>query len=410
MALGTSAFHKALHQALWHLYEPDCLRDNPLAALLGIANRVDTFTRLQAILIEGIEAMEPGPEDPASAQRYEIYELLYFRYVQQMPQYQVAEQLSMSVRHLRRKEYAAIEALAAWLWEHHGLNGEGQEDPEQTTPSIGDVPDVDDELAWLRNVPVELPVNLYDAVSQVLDLVSCVAEEYDVKIETRLGTNLPGLAVHAVALNQMLLNLLTVMLHHARGGRIVLSAVRTDSDVCITVRGPLDATPDTAPGDEFNLNLAERLAQISQGQLCIQEAAGHLMAELTLPALGQRTVLVIDDNTDTLQLLCRYAAGSRYRLIVCSDPESALELAQQHAPQIIVLDVMMPRIDGWRLLGQFGEHPATRNTPVLVCTIVAQEEMAAALGAAGYLQKPIRQQQFLESLDALADRLAIESR
>lgn len=409
MDVSTSTFQKALHQALWHLYEPDCLRENQLAALLCVANRVDTFSRLQTMLIEAIEAMEPDPDDPASALRYEMHELLYYRYVQQMPQYQVAEQLSMSVRHLRRKEYAAIEALASYLWEHHGLEGGGQEQHEQAALRLTNVPNVDDELAWLRNVPLEAPVDLSDAVTHVLDLVSPIAKEYNVQIETRLAAHLPGLAVHSVALNQMLLNLLTVMVHHAQGGRIVLSAACVDSSVKIKVRGPARTTPHAALGDESNLDLAARLANISQGQLAINETANHLIAELTLPPLGQKTVLVIDDNSDTLQLLGRYAAGSRYRLVTCSDPERAMEFAQQNAPQVIVLDVMMPRIDGWRLLGQFGEHPTTRDIPILVCTIVAQQEMAMALGADGYLQKPIRQQRFLQALDELADRLAIES-
>jgi len=71
---------------------------------------------------------------------------------------------------------------------------------------------------------------------------------------------------------------------------------------------------------------------------------------------------------------------------------------------------MMPGMDGWSLLGRLHEHPATRPIPVLVCTIVAQEEMAIALGATGYLQKPVTRRGFLDALDALVDPPATGSR
>ena len=411
-APSSQAFRDALHQALYHLYEPDRLRESPLAATLGVEGRIDTFTRLQAILIEAIDALEPSPDDPAYAQRCEIHEPLYYRYVQQMPQQQVAEQLGMSIRHLRRKEHAAIEVLAAWLWERYGLAEEREEAAGPADANGEEAPDVNDELAWLRDTPVEAPAELPAAIRQALELVAPIAGQYRTQVETCLSDDLPGLAVHGAALNQMLLNLLTVAVHHAAGGKITLSAVRADSSVLIQVRGRAGggAAAAPSPGDAENISLAARLARLSRGSLHVQETASGYLAELTLPPLGQHTVLVVDDNADTLQLLRRYAAGSRYRLITCREPERALEMAQEHRPQAMVLDVMMPGMDGWSLLGRLHEHPATRPIPVLVCTIVAQEEMAIALGAAGYVQKPVTRRGFLDALDALVDPPATGSR
>jgi CheY-like chemotaxis protein len=77
---------------------------------------------------------------------------------------------------------------------------------------------------------------------------------------------------------------------------------------------------------------------------------------------------------------------------------------------VIILDVMMPDIDGWEILGRLRSHPSTSAIPVVVCTILAQEELALSLGASGFLLKPITRQALLEELDRQAALLEKESR
>jgi CheY-like chemotaxis protein len=131
-------------------------------------------------------------------------------------------------------------------------------------------------------------------------------------------------------------------------------------------------------------------------------------ATLTIPAAGQLPVLAIDDNADTLRLLQRYTSVTRYRLIGTQEPEQALELATKLAPQIIVLDVMMPQVDGWRVLERLRQHPHTEHIPIVVCTILAQEELAFSLGASGFIRKPIARRAFLAALDQQVQRLERE--
>ncbi len=68
---------------------------------------------------------------------------------------------------------------------------------------------------------------------------------------------------------------------------------------------------------------------------------------------------------------------------------------------MLVLDVMMPETDGWSLLAQWRHHPATQAIPVAVCTILPQQELSRVLGAKLFMQKPVTQEQFLETLAAL---------
>ena len=128
-------------------------------------------------------------------------------------------------------------------------------------------------------------------------------------------------------------------------------------------------------------------------------------ASIIVPTAERLPVLVIDDNVDTLNLMQRYLSGSRYHFCGTARPQDALPMAEQVQPQILVLDVMLPGIDGWELLGRLREHPKTRDRPVIVCSILPQDQLALALGAADYLPKPVSQQELLSALDRQVERL-----
>jgi CheY-like chemotaxis protein len=100
-------------------------------------------------------------------------------------------------------------------------------------------------------------------------------------------------------------------------------------------------------------------------------------------------------------LFQRYASGTRYRVVGTRDAEAAPALAARLSPAAIVLDVMMPQLDGWEVLARLRQHPATASLPIVVCTILPQEELALSLGASGFIRKPVTQQMFLDALEHL---------
>jgi CheY-like chemotaxis protein len=400
-----------LHRALNHLYEPDRLRQNPLAALFGVANRPDTFSALQDILIGAIESLEPEAGQPSQPGAWEIYEPLFYRYVQQLTQRQVARQLGMSVRHLRRKEHAALEVLAGRLWEQYDLEAKRLEGGEPIAPHAVDSPTVNEELAWLKEVSPESPADLNCMLPDILELAGPLAARHEVSLDISVADGLPSLAVHSVALSQALLNLLSVAIHQSSGSQVSLSAMAVPLQVEIEVRGVRSFPHATSDDDVASLDMAYRLADVCGGSLRVSGTGeGTFVATLTLPVLEQLPVLVVDDNADTLQLLRRYVAGTRYRLITTRNPEQVLGLVEAFSPQVIVLDVMMPHVDGWKLLSQLRQHLLTEHTPIVVCTILAQEEMALALGAGGFVRKPVTRQDFLAALDRQVERMETISR
>jgi CheY-like chemotaxis protein len=97
----------------------------------------------------------------------------------------------------------------------------------------------------------------------------------------------------------------------------------------------------------------------------------------------------------------RYLGRTHYKVIGVADPTQALALAMRLQPALILLDVMMPHVDGWEILQTLQQDVKTCGIPVIVCSAWEAGEMAKSLGAAAFLKKPITQTGLLEALKRL---------
>ncbi|NLE46624.1 MAG: sigma-70 family RNA polymerase sigma factor, partial [Chloroflexi bacterium] len=117
-----TAFLDELQDALQHLYDPATLRESPLLALFGLESSHDPIGALRQQLLSAIRALKPADRVPLHAESWRIYHVLTYRYVEQMPQQEVALDLSLSVRHLRRQEREAISVLGDTLLASGGID------------------------------------------------------------------------------------------------------------------------------------------------------------------------------------------------------------------------------------------------------------------------------------------------
>jgi CheY-like chemotaxis protein len=119
---------------------------------------------------------------------------------------------------------------------------------------------------------------------------------------------------------------------------------------------------------------------------------------------GERcaSVLIIDDNQGLVNLLQRYLTDQACRVLTAVNAQEGLRLAQEATPDAILLDVMMPGMQGWEVLQRLHNDPLTVSIPVIVCSVINEPELAQALGAALFLPKPIRQVDVLAALHQLA--------
>jgi CheY-like chemotaxis protein len=100
-------------------------------------------------------------------------------------------------------------------------------------------------------------------------------------------------------------------------------------------------------------------------------------------------VLVVDDDPAVRDVLSRALAADGIRAATAADGEAGLRMARRIRPDLIILDVMMPKMDGWGVLTNLKADPATADIPVVMLTMVAEADLGYMLGAAEYLQKPI---------------------
>jgi DNA-binding response OmpR family regulator len=110
-------------------------------------------------------------------------------------------------------------------------------------------------------------------------------------------------------------------------------------------------------------------------------------------------VLVIDDDPAVHELLRRSLEKDGFRIESASEGRTGIELAKQLNPAVIILDVMMPSMDGWAVLSALKADSATVDIPVIMMTIVDDKQMGFALGAADYFTKPIDWQRLHTTLE-----------
>jgi CheY-like chemotaxis protein len=382
------------------------LRRNPLARLLSIADRFDSVSALQRILLEAISSLEPEPDVPLQSPVWNIYEVLHYRYGEKLSQQEIADQLGVCTRHVRRKQHAALEKLAGLLWDKYDL-GSKESSPDRKEMSIESnqygATAITNDLGWLNDTSQETPADLRQTLPTVIDITRKLSARHKVHLEIEAADISTPLALPAVIIRQMLLNLFSVVIPRASGGRVNVSVRQLKWEVEIRILStnyPSGSKPEL-DDEASNLNLVHQMADLCGCKLTLSVDAKNFDARLLLPTLEQLPVLAIDDNADTLKLMQRFATGTRYNIKGTSNPDDVLHLVEKFSPKIIVLDVMMPSVDGWELLGRLRQHPLSTQIPIIICTILSQKEMALMLGANGFVRKPITRQTFLDGLDRL---------
>jgi DNA-binding response OmpR family regulator len=104
------------------------------------------------------------------------------------------------------------------------------------------------------------------------------------------------------------------------------------------------------------------------------------------------TVLIIEDNPDHVNIASRVLSAAGYEVITASDAETGLQMATAYHPDIIMLDLGLPDLDGQTLLGQIRRVPKLDDVPVVAVTgwpIETGSRMAKAYGFDGYISKPL---------------------
>jgi CheY-like chemotaxis protein len=109
-------------------------------------------------------------------------------------------------------------------------------------------------------------------------------------------------------------------------------------------------------------------------------------------------VLLVEDDPAARELLCQYLGSAGYEVAQAVDGEQALRMARELSPHTIVLDIILPQIDGWHVLAELKSDPHTQDIPVVIVSITEDRKVGLALGAAEWLVKPVDRKRLLEAI------------
>lgn len=117
--------------------------------------------------------------------------------------------------------------------------------------------------------------------------------------------------------------------------------------------------------------------------------------------MGKGKILVVDDEENVRRLL-RSMLGNKYIVLEAKDGEVAIDIARSQKPDFILMDIMMPNIDGYTACHTIKQDPATKTIPVVMLTAVGQElnkKLAQEMGADGYITKPFGLLELLNTVE-----------
>ncbi len=120
--------------------------------------------------------------------------------------------------------------------------------------------------------------------------------------------------------------------------------------------------------------------------------------------LRDSTILIVDDNAQNLELLQAYLETLPCRLVTATDGIEALSAVAEHKPDLVLLDVMMPRMSGFEVCQKLKSDPATRSIPVIMVTAlneIGDIERGVESGTDDFLTKPVKKLELITRVKSL---------
>ncbi|MHB1293836.1 MAG: response regulator [Anaerolineae bacterium] len=392
-----------LRTILSHLYDLSYLEDHPLAHVISrnvpkhkLLSHGECF---RDTLIELIALLKPDTAIDASRPEHRAYVILSQRYVHRRPAFEVQEKLSIGDRQVRRELSRALDGLAVLLQVRLDLAEAIRTADSQASPNLGEPLIAEGNQLTPEPRTVQL-LGVFDKVVNTLihaGLLRSTLEHHVEPTELEVHTD-PGI------LHLLLLNLLQSSAFTMEGNRqIVLRGQLREGKALVSIEDCARERRSLADAEDPTWYLARTLGvELTWAQ----DDLGSNSVRFVLPTHRHlHKVLIIDDEPVAIELYTSYLHGLNYQVVGLTWPQQALPMAVTMQPDVIILDVMMPAIDGWDLLQQLRHAVDLQNVPIVVCSVLDEYRLASALGAAMFLKKPIYREQMVAALEQVTNSL-----
>ncbi len=408
-------FARWVQEALQRLYDLPYLQKHPLTDLLASAEteRLQRVPHLRRTMLDAIHALAPANGAQAQSPDWRAYRILELRYIEGLTPPEVMQQLALSRSYYFREQARMLEALTTMLWEQWQQrrppaplaptkplgDGNAQGLPEQVDLTREQLAHA--ETSRLSAHATWEAVDLIEVLQQLQPIVESLARSQGKVVESDLPQQFITLRADRILLRQALVTAITFALDLATRGQVQIRSLADSQEVgiSIVVSQASEVSPSASGRQGVGLEVCAQLMEAMGGALNIEHTPeGRWEARLTWPTVASYTLLVVDDNQDFANLFRRYLVGHSWRVIGAADGVQARQVLADIEPTVIILDVMMPREDGWELLVALRSRESTRTTPIIICSVLNEPRLAETLGASGYLTKPVTQQALLHAL------------
>lgn len=347
---------------------------------------------LRRSVLAAIETLSPGPGVAFRSPNARVYNMLHLRYVEGLTVNQAAHDLNLSLRQAHRDLRRGEESVAAMLWWQRFH-------PQFTQPESVDEP-LDEMRAEIDRFELDpRSIDLYALVNRVIHAVTPLANQQDITLHLDTTAESSLIFTDPLVAQQVLISIVSHAIQHARAGRIYLK--RMGKQPGLIINYPLDTAPQGFDPQTVTNHLAVRLGwSVEQthesGDRCLIHIRMISQAPLDVP-----TLLVIDDNEGLKDLIGRYLSNYACKIVSATNGAHGLQLAEESAPDVIILDIMMPELDGWEVLQTLRHRILTQNIPVVICSVFNDPRLAQSLGAYDLLPKPLRPDDLIKVLHNL---------
>jgi adenylate cyclase len=270
-------------------------------------------------------------------------------------------------------------------------------------------------------------VNLAPLIDEVIGTARQLADKNNNRLVVEAEGDLGAVTVDPMRLRQILLNLLSNACKFTKAGEVALRVRKivdgrswiefavVDTGIGMTAEQQAKLFEEFSQADALTarhfggtglgLAITRKLARMMGGDVTVASEPGkgsvftvRLPGGVDSPARtfaesGRRPkgdcVLVIDDDATARELIADHLKAEGFSVVAAAGGVEGLKLAKQLRPTAITLDVMMPDLDGWSVLATLRQDAELADIPVIMITIVDEHRRGIALGAAGYLTKPI---------------------
>jgi signal transduction histidine kinase/ActR/RegA family two-component response regulator len=282
----------------------------------------------------------------------------------------------------------------------------------------------------LEFTSLDVPAALEHAASMLRERAT--AHSIDLRVE--LGDGVGAVEADDLRFKQVVLNLVSNAVKFTPdGGSVVIRAVELDTDLRVSVKDTGVGIPvedrerifesfqqggrgaSREEGTGLGLTLSRRIVELLGGRMWLESEVGvGSTFEFSIPmrrargkiqrdgeAQASASIVMIEDDRASLDLLTAYLSGAALRVTTTRDGQSGLDAVRRDRPSAVLLDIVLPGIDGWAVLQALKAEADTKDIPVIVVSIVDERSRGAAMGAAAYLVKPVSRDDLLAALAAV---------